>query len=214
MTTTEFKNVLKDLTNSDPTLRPFICDGNPVDSKIFIVGINPATQMKSSFWDYYQGEKFNKTKWLDDYIKHRKEKGKTKTLSPTRSKIEKLVQNSFAEYQCLETNVYSKPSSNMKDLGDKDKNTDIFNFLIRSVKPKALFIHGKDPAEFIKNEFNIRFGIGKPIIVEYETKNTVSPLEFELEFGKMAICATRHFISIPMAEIEKAANDLLKLMKK
>ena len=214
MTTTEFKNVLKDLTNCDPALRPIICDGNPLDSKIFKVGINPATKMESSFWDYYQDEKFNKTKWRDDYIKHRKERGKVKLLSPTRSKIEKLVQNSFAGYHCLETNVFSKPSSYLKDLAGKDKNTDIFNFLIRSIKPKAILIHGKDPAEFIKNELNVRFGLAKPIFVEYKTKNIVSPLEFEWEFGRIAICATRHFIHIPMDEIETAANDLLSLMKK
>ena len=214
MTTTEFRNVLKDLTNGDPSLRPFICDGNPLDSKIFIVGINPATQLESSFWDYYQDDKFNKKKWLDDYIKHRKQRGKIKTLSPTRSKIEKLVQNSFAEYHCLETNVYSKPSGYLKDLADKDKNTDIFNFLIRSIRPKAILIHGKNPAEFIKNELNVRFGLAKPIIVEYETRNIVSPLEFEWEFGKIAICATRHFRLIKMLEIEKAAIDLLRLMKK
>jgi hypothetical protein len=40
MTNTDFKNRLKDLTNNDQTLRPFICEGNPLESKIFIVGIN------------------------------------------------------------------------------------------------------------------------------------------------------------------------------
>jgi hypothetical protein len=212
MTNRDFKNRLRDLTNNDLALRPFICDGNPLESEIFIVGINPATHMNSSFWDYYLDEKFNKMKWRADYIKHRKKAGKKTELSPTRKKIERLVDFTFVEHKCLETNVFSKPSNSLKNLADK--NTDIFNFLIRTIKPKAILIHGKDPAEFIKNELNVRFGLTKPIRVEYETKNIISPLEFEWEFGKVAICATRHFRLIPMLEIEKAANGLLQLMKK
>ena len=147
MTTYEFKTRLKELTNNDQTLRPFICDGNPLESKIFIVGINPATQMKSSFWDYYQNENFDKRKWLVDYIKFRKSEGKKTKLSPTRNKIEKLVIDTFAEHQCLETNVYSKPSEMLKNLEEQNKNTDIFNFLVRAIKPKAILIHGNNPAE-------------------------------------------------------------------
>lgn len=213
MTTNEFKAKLKELTNKDQTLRPFICDGNPLQSKIFIVGINPATQMKSSFWDYYQNEFFDKKKWLADYIKLRKSEGKKTKLSPTRNKIEKLVLNTFAEYQCLETNIYSKPSEMLKNLEVQNKNTDIFNFLVKAIKPKAILIHGTNPAEFIKKELNVRFGLAKPIIAEYQTENIISPLEFEWEYGKVAICATRHFRLIQMREIENAAEGLCKLIK-
>jgi hypothetical protein len=207
----DFRKQLEALMQSDNTLRPFVCDGDPLKSDIFIVGINPATKMETSFWDYYGTNGFNKSNWLEDYKKSRKEK--RTLLSPTRKKIEYLVNEIFAEYRCLETNIFSSPSINVKSLDNSLKSTDIFNFLIKSIRPKAIFIHGSDPAEFIKKEFNVRFQPLKPVVVEYETSNVISPYVFEWQYGKMTICATRHLRLIPQKEITQAALGLLKKMK-
>ena len=99
MSNQEFKDQLRVLMRPDESLRPFVCKGNPLQSEIFIVGINPATNMKSSFWDYYKEDEFDKEKWLNDY-KHSRE-GKRTVLSPTRKKIEYLVYAIFKGYQCL-----------------------------------------------------------------------------------------------------------------
>ena len=41
-----------------PDLRPFVCDGSPLDCSVFLVGTNPSTPMPhNSFWDF----------WRDDY---------------------------------------------------------------------------------------------------------------------------------------------------
>jgi len=208
--TNQFKERLEILMQSDKTLRPFVCDGDPLKSDIFIIGINPATKMETSFWDYYGENGFNKKKWFEDYKKSREREKKRTLLSPTRKKIEYLVNEIFPEYHCLETNVFSAPSKNLKSLGNSLKSSDILKYLITKIRPKALFIHGSDPAEFIRNEFNVRFQPLRPVVVEYETKNIVSPYVFEWEFGKMVICATRHLRLMPQTEITEAAK-LLRL---
>jgi hypothetical protein len=210
MTNQDFKKQLENLMQSDNSLRPFVCDGDPLKCDIFIVGINPATKMETSFWDYYGEAGFDKTKWLVDYKESRKEK--RTILSPTRKKIEYLVDEKFSEYRCLETNIFSAPSINLKSLDNSLKSTEIFNFLIKTIRPKAIFIHGSNPAEFIKKEFNVRFQPLKPVLVEYETNNAISPYVFEWQFGKMAICATRHLRLMHQEEITNAADGLLKKM--
>ena len=196
---------------SDDKLRPFVCDGDPLQTEVFIVGINPATKMDTSFWKYYDGSLFDKKKWMKAYLTSRADK-RTK-LSPTRKKIEDLVNDVFAEYLCLETNVYSSPTISLKELSLPLRNTDIFNFLVRTIKPKALLIHGSDPAEFIRQEFNVRFKSVKPIVINFETSNTVSPYVFEWEFGTMAICAMKHLRLMKMEEIKKTSKALIEMLK-
>ena len=52
---------------SYPDPRPFVCDGNPLECNIFIVGINPATEMEVKFEEFWNKEGFNKQKWLEAY---------------------------------------------------------------------------------------------------------------------------------------------------
>jgi len=52
--------------------RPFICDGNPLDCEVFIVGINAATEMEKDFWTFWSDNTgFNKKEWLETYILER-----------------------------------------------------------------------------------------------------------------------------------------------
>ncbi|MGI6479240.1 MAG: hypothetical protein ACOX0M_07325 [Salinivirgaceae bacterium] len=212
MNTQEFKLKLRALMGADDSLRPFVCDGNPLKSEIFIVGINPATKMDCSFWDYYQDDYFDKSSWLKSYLNERK--GKRTKYSPTRSKIEFLINNVFSEYLCLETNIYSKPSYSVNQLDEGSRKTDIFDFLFTTIRPKALFIHGSDPAEFIKRELGVRFGLNKPIVAKYETMNRISPLEIEWRFGKVYVCATKHLRLIKQDEISAAASSLIDMMRR
>lgn len=43
MANQNFKEQLEKLMQTDNTIRPFICDGDPQKSELFFVGINPAT---------------------------------------------------------------------------------------------------------------------------------------------------------------------------
>ena len=210
MSNQEFKDQLRVLMRPDESLRPFVCKGNPLQSEIFIVGINPATNMKSSFWDYYKEDEFDKEKWLNDY-KHSRE-GKRTVLSPTRKKIEYLVYAIFKGYQCLETNVFSAPSRNLKALDNSLKSTDILSFLIGEIKPKAIFIHGKNPTEYIRKEFDIIFRPSVPIIIKYDEKYVIRPTLLDCEYGKVAICASKHLTRIAQSEITEVANELIRLL--
>jgi hypothetical protein len=212
MTNQEFKTELERLIGNPTSLRPFICDGYPLDSEIFIIGINPATEIKENFWNFWDGDKFNKTKWFDNYLLERKDK--YHKVSPTRVKIEYLVNTIFKNHKCLETNAYSTATANLSLLQSNQKDTDILSFLIRTIKPKAMFIHGTDPANFIKNELGLKFVSAKPLKVNYESENKVSTYLYEWLLGSTVICATKHLRLTKQDEITVIANNLLKALKK
>ena len=45
--------------------RPFICNGNPLECEIFIVGFNAATEMQAKFDEFWSNvDGFNKSEWL------------------------------------------------------------------------------------------------------------------------------------------------------
>jgi len=212
MTNSEFKTELQKIVGKPTSLRPFVCDGYPLECEIFIVGINPATSINSDFWDFWKDDKFDKTKWLENYLEERKDK--RSKMSLTRRKIEYLTNNVFYERKCLETNVYSSATPNLKSLSNDLRNTDIFSFLLKSIKPKAIFIHGSDPANFIRNELGIKHLSAEPTEVSYETATVVSPFVYEWSFGKAVICATRHLRLIKQEKITETATNLLKIMEK
>ena len=212
MTDLEFKKELEKIVGVSTHLRPFVCDGYPLKSEVFIVGINPATQMTSNFWDFWEDGKFIKSKWMEQYLLEREKKHHK--ISPTRRKIDYLVNEIFTDYKCLETNAYSTPTVNLNALETEQRNTDILSFLIHNIRPKAIFVHGTDPAEFIKKELGLKFISPKPVVVNYESSNVVSTFVYEWAFGKTAVCATRHLRLIKKEEITKAGKDLLTALKK
>lgn len=139
--------------------RPFVCDGSPLDCKVFIVGINPATQMEGNFWDDKKG--FLYEKWDKTYREYRLSKGKQE-VSPTRNRINKITnflkENSI---KTLETNTYTIPTKDEKELYFKSKadsrykSTDTFKFLLENIDCEFVLIHGKSAAEAFENMYNI-----------------------------------------------------------
>ncbi len=150
MNLTDFEDALKTLMNGDSFLRPFICNGSPLECDSFIVGLNPATELPKPFWSYWESANgFRKDIWFQDYVSHRMSKplkpGKTRRnpVSTTRKIIEKIV-NGVPNHKFLETNIYSKDSSQYSDLQLNDKNTEIFKYLVDTIKPKLMILHGQD----------------------------------------------------------------------
>jgi hypothetical protein len=89
-------------------MRPFVCEGSPLDCQIFIVGFNPATT-NVSFWDFWRlPYGFDKKAWLPMYESEREEQGK-KRQSSTRKRIERIVEAAWP-LKCLETNIHAVPS--------------------------------------------------------------------------------------------------------
>ncbi len=139
MTLVKFEKKLRTLV-PEHDIRPFVCEGSPLACEVFIVGLNPATE--GEFWKYWSARQgFDKASWFADYKQARQAQGK-RPVSPTRRIIDRVV--AAAGVSCLETNIYSVPTSSIFELDDKGRSTHVFEFLLRSIRPKILVLHGKD----------------------------------------------------------------------
>ena len=142
--------------------RPFICDGNPLDCKVFIVGINAATEMEKDFWHFWSNKSgFNKKEWLNSYVAERSLKPlkanrtRRNRLSNTRQRIEWIV-DSIRPIGILETNLFAKATPTADELKNEDRKSPIFEFLVETIKPEVVFIHGKEVKEYFENLFNVK----------------------------------------------------------
>ena len=154
-----FKNKLFDKLKIYNSPRPFVCDGNPLECNIFIVGINPATKMEINFEDFWNDDGFDKQKWIEAYKNERANAplkvGKKKRLlvSPTRRNIDHIIKH-ITSGKVLETNLYIKQTNEEHELKKKDKKTDIFELLINEIKPKIVILHGKSVREFFIEKYD------------------------------------------------------------
>jgi hypothetical protein len=142
----EFESKLKEFTYSESNVRPFLCDGLPFEKKVFLVGINPAT--KINFWKFWSQESgCDKNGWLEEY---KKLNGK---IGPTRKRIE-IFLSQAQKLKILETNIYPFYSPRFKELKAENKNPDLFNFLVETIKPKLIIGFGKPVIKFLSNFYN------------------------------------------------------------
>jgi hypothetical protein len=143
MSLREFREGLQGLM-TEPGLRPFICSGSPLACSVFIVGFNPATPIDEPFWNYWNDEiGFDKKSFMQDYLRKRglaKPKG-------VRARIERIVCE-LSEGTCLETNICSRPTETAAELAPGDRTTDIFQFLLRTVKPRLVYAHSNQPIDY------------------------------------------------------------------
>jgi len=148
----DLKAIMRDYNN----LRPFVCEGSPLECQAFIVGSNPATDLKNPFWPFWEtGSGFVKARWFEAYKKHRQTKphepGKRKraAISPTRQRIDWICE-AAAPVKCLETNVYSRAASRLKDLEPNDRRTELFDFLLKQIRPKVVLVHSEDAEQHVR----------------------------------------------------------------
>ena len=158
---TQFSQDLTQKFLHDQSVRPFVCDGNPFDCQIFIVGINPATQMDTGFLEFWSDSVgFDETSWLQQYVTERKNKPLKKgrkrrqTFSSTRTRIEWLC-SALKPDKILETNLYAKATPIAAELLQDDRKIDLFNFLVNTIKPKILFLHGKETKEDVERLLSV-----------------------------------------------------------
>ena len=84
---TQFSNDLAAVVGQPTALRPFVCDGSPLDCDVFIVGYNPATKMDGDWWRFWKPNYgYQKDEWFKEYCAQRGGK-----VSKTRAKIENIV---------------------------------------------------------------------------------------------------------------------------
>jgi uracil-DNA glycosylase len=170
----ELSILREELTKRLPSAdyRPFICHGSPLDCQVFIVGINPATEI-THFWTYWNDTiGFDYHRWFEDYKKARRGKGK-REISPTRRNLaiisEELTQ---AGIKALETNIYAKSTARANKIVNADKLTDGFDYLLGTIKPKLILLHGQLTVREISKK------IQKPITGE--TKSRFNRFEVDI----------------------------------
>ncbi len=128
--------------------RPFVCEGSPLTCQAFIVGVNAASNMKQNFWDFWRpGYGFERTTWLDAYLAAR-----TKA-SRTRKAMQMIMDQAKTDYgavRFLETNIFSIPTARESMLKSHQKSTEIFEFLLASINPQVLLVHGAKPVKYVR----------------------------------------------------------------
>ena len=101
--------------------RPFTCDGSPLECRIFVVGLNSATQLEYPFFARYWNDVygFDRETFERDYqcVREKRSSTRRRGKSPTRQRIEYFVKGAFP-VPCLETNesmqFRRKMSANLK----------------------------------------------------------------------------------------------------
>ena len=164
----KFETDLRAIIGQNDTLRPFVCEGSPLDCEVFIVGFNPATELSQPFWKFWRTEYgFDKTAWFESYKLDRQTKplshGKTRraNVSNTRRVIDWITEEARPT-KCLETNLYALPTEQAKDLSTKNRVSGIFDFLLQTVRPKMVILHGKDAAQYLSKLPTSTKGIAVP----------------------------------------------------
>ena len=153
-----FEEQLRDLIGAPTDLRPFVCDGSPLECRAFIVGFNPATAMSADFWQFWRsGHGFDKAAWFGTYIIDRRDRplrpGQTRRnpISNTRRVIDWILEEANP-IRCLETNIYSAPTEQATDLPSRKRITAPFDFLVAAIRPRVILTHGDKAEEHIRSK--------------------------------------------------------------
>lgn len=105
MTLDQFEVGLANVIGRQSSLRPFVCEGSPLDCEVFIVGYNPATTMEGDWWRFWiPGYGYQKRMWSKEYLNQRDGK-----MSKTRKRIEAVVAE-LGAVRVLKANIDARPS--------------------------------------------------------------------------------------------------------
>jgi hypothetical protein len=173
----------------DQKERPFVGDGSPFKAKAFIVGRNPATPLDREFWYFWDDTKgFDRAKFDAEYHKVRP------TKTGTRPRIE-AISSAFALGECLETNIYSIPTTAGHPLRAEQKRTVAFEFLLRTLKPRALYIYGACTAQWFNELCPALEGLrdDELAVVEFQGRPTAVMLRRHAALYTASILAAAEF---------------------
>jgi len=190
----------------DKSMRLFVCNGSPFDCRVVLVGINPAfTGFKKtvSFWNFWNDESgFDIQKWLSSFKKQRLTNGKPE-LTKSRNLIEyfreKLEEKSIL---LMDTNIYMKETPRYSQLKNSEKDTESFWYLIKTINPQIIILHGKIPIEHFEEK------TGEKIL---RRRNKDAPVNINI-FGKQTKVFAYHHISYQMSKdrLSKISNVIAK----
>jgi len=144
---------IRQLTGGHLESRPFLCEGSPIGSEVFLVGINPGTD--TPFWPYWRiPHGCHKNEWIEDYLRRHSR------FKPTRARIEILFK-AILPIKCLETNVFSQYSPNERSLHEAARDTRVFEYLLTVLVPTVMFIHGASGIEHMEQVLKTSLPLGQ-----------------------------------------------------
>lgn len=172
-----FETHLRQLIGDPTPLRPFVCEGSPLECEIFLVGIEPATELKKEFWDFWKpGHGFDREAWLTTYLQERHAAGK-RPVSPTRRNMDQFLAGAEGA-KVLETNVFAGPRPRYRKDGSEIRAP--FRFLLQAIQPKVIFVHG-GPAKKEIAALNLTIPTIEANHLRYQTTK-----EMAREYGQQA----------------------------
>lgn len=144
-----FEGALRERIGRPAYVRPFVCDGSPLECRAFIVGSNPATALSADYWSFWEsGYGFRRAAWAEASRAERRAAGKME-VTPTRRMLGRIIQEA-APVRCLDTNVFSTPTPAERDLSAELRRTEVFDFVLDAVRPAALLAHGREAADHLR----------------------------------------------------------------
>ena len=172
-------------------LRPYISKRNPYDSKVFLVGINPATPITPIQLniDEYIGLLKNYEKFMEFYSKSRESLNKSK-ISRTRMGINSLVNWIEQEFNTgvIETDIFTYPTRNIKELNNIDKNIlnksiEKFWEVLLEFQPDIVILYGS----LALNEFKKLVISKNKEIKYYSEEDKIEYIEEKCPYAKLNI---------------------------
>ncbi|QKE63804.1 hypothetical protein HNE05_10690 [Aquipseudomonas campi] len=155
----EFQQRLETIIGRPADQRPFVCDGSPLDCRVFIVGLNPASASERDFWEFWDCEAgFNKRAWFESYLTERAKRplkpGKTRRnpISNTRRVLEWVI-SSAGDTRILETNIYASATEDAKGLAGSMRCSRAFDFLVDALKPRLVVAHGNHAVDHMRTKY-------------------------------------------------------------
>lgn len=172
-------------------LRPYISKRNPYDSKVFLVGINPATPItpiQLNIDEYIELLK-NYEKFMEFYSKSRESQNKSK-ISRTRMGINSLVNWIEQEFNTgvIETDIFTYPTRNIKELNNIDKNIlnksiEKFWEVLLEFQPDIVILYGS----LALNEFKKLVISKNKEIKYYSEEDKIKYIEEKCPYAKLNI---------------------------
>ena len=73
----------------------------------------------------------------------------TRTVEGVRKRLNAMVPR-FHPGTVLETNICSEPTKRAADLKKEDRRTKVFLYLLRTIRPRVVFLHSNEPIKYFK----------------------------------------------------------------
>jgi hypothetical protein len=194
MTLSEFRSKLEPRL-PNPYSRPFVCDGSPLECRLFIVGINSARDSKKPFWSYWcESYGFKKAELIRDLEQL------SGGLTRTRKNIEKIA-DAAGRKITLDTNLYLPPTARAAQLRREDRISDVFEFLLRKIRPQVVFAHGNPAVKFFRKRC--------PSLVE----DWVTPQAVTFDDLQFKLLCSRHLCLVGDQYAKNIGRTLAKTMQ-